>query len=60
MYTLFLLLFCCCCCSQTQEEASIVRDCQLKVRHRSLPMIIVDAEYQFDTNKLTLFYEAER
>lgn len=45
---------------QTQEEAQILRVCQTKVRNRSLPMKIVDAEYQFDQHKLTLFFEAER
>lgn len=43
-----------------QEEDSILRVCQNKVRQRSLPMNIVDAEYQFDMHKLTLFFEAER
>lgn len=46
--------------TQTQQEAGILRVCQNKVRHRSLPMKIVDAEYQFDMHKLTLFFEAER
>ncbi|CAM9386759.1 unnamed protein product [Ectocarpus sp. 6 AP-2014] len=45
---------------KSQEEANILRVCQNKVRHRNLPMKIVDAEYQFDMNKLTLFFEAER
>lgn len=47
-------------CPQSQEEANILRVCQNKARHRNLPMKIVDAEYQFDMNKLTLFFEAER
>lgn len=56
-----LVLWCLCrFCPQSQEEANILRVCQNKVRHRNLPMKIVDAEYQFDMNKLTLFFEAER
>lgn len=45
---------------QAQEEAQILGMCQTKVRNRSLPMKIVDAEYQFDEHKLTLFFEAEK
>eukprot|EP00752_Nemacystus_decipiens_P014641 g13038.t1 len=45
---------------KTREEASILRVCQDKVHRRGLPMKIVDAEYQFDMHKLTLFFEAER
>lgn len=53
---LIYLLF----CLQTQQEVDVLRVCQHKVRQRSLPMKIVDAEYQFDMHKLTLFFEAER
>lgn len=45
---------------QSQQEAEVLRVCQDKVWQRSLPMKIVDAEYQFDMHKLTLFFEAER
>ncbi|CAM9576572.1 unnamed protein product [Pylaiella littoralis] len=45
---------------KSNEEDGILRVCQDKVRQRSLPMKIVDAEYQFDMHKLTLFFEAER
>lgn len=54
------VLFCITRRLQTAEEAQILRVCQTKVRNRSLPMKIVDAEYQFDRHKLTLFFEAER
>ncbi|CAM9227139.1 unnamed protein product, partial [Hapterophycus canaliculatus] len=45
---------------KNQEEADVLSVCHHKVRQRSLPMKIVDAEYQFDMHKLTLFFEAER
>lgn len=50
----------CRCTTQAQEEEQILHVCQTKVRNRGLPMKIVDAEYQFDRHKLTLFFEAER
>lgn len=41
------------------EEEALLKICSDKVRHRGLPMNIVDAEYQFDRHKLTFFFEAE-
>ena len=42
-----------------EEEDELFRVCCSKVRQRGLPMSVVDAEYQFDRNKLTFFFEAE-
>jgi PSP1 C-terminal conserved region len=41
------------------EEEELLRICREKVEQRALPMYVVDAEYQFDRNKLTFFFEAE-
>lgn len=41
------------------EEEELLKICRGKVRQRSLPMNVVDAEYQFDRHKLTFFFEAE-
>eukprot|EP00980_Cylindrotheca_fusiformis_P028475 scaffold22603_cov116-Cylindrotheca_fusiformis.AAC.4 len=42
-----------------EEEDELLKICRGKVRHRGLPMNVVDAEYQFDRNKLTFFFEAD-
>lgn len=42
-----------------EEEDELLKICRTKVRQRSLPMNVVDAEYQFDRHKLTFFFEAE-
>ncbi len=42
-----------------EEEDELLKICRAKVRQRSLPMNVVDAEYQFDRHKLTFFFEAE-
>jgi hypothetical protein len=42
-----------------EEEEELLNICRTKVRQRSLPMHVVDAEYQFDRHKLTFFFEAE-
>jgi len=42
-----------------EEEEELLKICRTKVRQRVLPMNVVDAEYQFDRNKLTFFFEAE-
>lgn len=42
-----------------EEEEELLKICRGKVRHRGLPMNVVDAEYQFDRHKLTFFFEAE-
>lgn len=42
-----------------EEEEELLKICYTKVRQRGLPMSVVDAEYQFDRNKLTFFFQAE-
>jgi len=42
-----------------EEEEELLKICRTKVRQRGLPMSVVDAEYQFDRNKLTFFFQAE-
>jgi len=42
-----------------EEEEELLKICCTKVRQRGLPMSVVDAEYQFDRNKLTFFFQAE-
>lgn len=42
-----------------EEEEELLKICSTKVRQRGLPMSVVDAEYQFDRNKLTFFFQAE-
>ena len=41
------------------EEEELLKVCRAKIRQRSLTMSVIDAEYQFDRNKLTFFFEAE-
>jgi cell fate regulator YaaT (PSP1 superfamily) len=45
--------------SKSQEEAIAVLRCTSRVRARRLPMEIVDAEYQWDRNKLTFYFKSE-
>ncbi len=42
-----------------EEEEELLKICTTKARQRGLPMTVVDAEYQYDRNKLTFFFEAE-
>lgn len=42
-----------------EEEDELLKICSTKVRQRGLPMSVVDAEYQYDRNKLTFFFQAE-
>lgn len=42
-----------------EEEDELLKICRTKVKSRDLPMTVCDAEYQFDRNKLTFFFEAE-
>jgi hypothetical protein len=44
---------------QTELEARAVGVAQEKVLEHQLPMVIVDAEYQFDRKKLTFFYQSQ-
>lgn len=41
-----------------QEESMAVLRCTSRLNARALPMEIVDAEYQWDHNKLTFYYDA--
>ena len=45
--------------AKREEEEELLKICREKVQQRSLPMHVVDAEYQFDRHKLTFFFEAE-
>jgi hypothetical protein len=45
--------------AKREEEEDLLKVCREKVQQRSLPMHVVDAEYQFDRHKLTFFFEAE-
>lgn len=42
-----------------KEEDELLKMCRGKTIQRALPMNVVDAEYQFDRNKLTFFFQAE-
>lgn len=42
-----------------EEEEELLKVCCTKVQQRGLPMSVVDAEYQYDRNKLTFFFQAE-
>ncbi|GMH90516.1 hypothetical protein TrST_g8995 [Triparma strigata] len=44
---------------KAMEEATLLKICRQKVKQRSLPMNILDSEYQFDRHKLTFFFEAD-
>jgi PSP1 C-terminal conserved region len=58
---LLVILACwCCCVYQTREEAQVLNSCRAKVKARGLPMTVFDAEFQFDHNKLTFFYQADK
>lgn len=46
--------------TKAQEEAIAMLRCQSKVRQKKLPMEVVDAEYQWDRNKLTFYFLADR
>lgn len=46
--------------AKSQEEALAMVRCQSRIRQKKLPMEVVDAEYQWDRNKLTFFFVADR
>lgn len=46
--------------TQVELECRAIDVCAQRVLDHALPMVIVDAEYQFDKNKLTFFYEAQQ
>ena len=43
-----------------QDESEVLDICRSKVKERALPMNVIEAEYQFDRNKLTFFFEADK
>lgn len=45
---------------QADLEERAIDVCAQQVLDHGLPMVIVDAEYQFDSKKLTFFYEAQQ
>lgn len=45
--------------TKREEEAELLEICREKAYERGLPMMVVDAEYQFDRHKLTFFFKAE-
>lgn len=45
---------------QPELERRAVEVCQQRVLEHGLPMVIVDAEYQYDKKKLTFFYESQQ
>lgn len=46
--------------AKAQEEALAMVRCQSRIRQKKLPMEVVDAEYQWDRNKLTFYFVADR
>lgn len=46
--------------AKAQEEALAMVRCQARIRQKKLPMDVVDAEYQWDRNKLTFYFAADR
>lgn len=46
--------------AKAQEEALAMVRCQSRIRQKKLPMDVVDAEYQWDRNKLTFYFIADR
>lgn len=46
--------------AKAQEEALAMVRCQARIKQKKLPMDVVDAEYQWDRNKLTFYFAAER
>jgi cell fate regulator YaaT (PSP1 superfamily) len=42
------------------KEARALQSCKERVAHREIEMKLVDAEYQFDGNRITFFFTAEK
>lgn len=42
-----------------EREKEVLKFCCSKVKERSLPMKVIDAEYQFDHHKLTFYFKAD-
>lgn len=45
---------------QAELERRAMEVCEQRVLERKVPMVLVDAEYQYDTKKLTFFYVAQQ
>jgi len=45
---------------KARDELEVLAVCHAQMRQRRLPMRIVDAEWRFDRQKLTVFYHADR
>jgi cell fate regulator YaaT (PSP1 superfamily) len=45
--------------AKAQEEAIAMVRCQSRIRQKRLPMEVVDAEYQWDRNKITFFFQSD-
>eukprot|EP00796_Vickermania_ingenoplastis_P010999 gene10999-7642_t len=45
---------------QAELERRAIDVCNQRVLERKVPMVLVDAEYQYDSKKLTFFYEAQQ
>jgi hypothetical protein len=45
---------------KSRDELEVLAVCLAQMRQRRLPMRIVDAEWRFDRQKLTVFYQADR
>ena len=45
---------------KSTDELNAKQLCQQKIQQRNLPMVIVDAEYQWDRRKLTFYFVAEK
>jgi len=43
-----------------EKEKECLRECERMIAERNLPMKLVDAELQFDNNKITFFFTAEK
>lgn len=46
--------------AKAQEEAIAMVRCQSRIRQKRLPMEVVDAEYQWDRNKLTFYFQSDK
>ena len=42
--------------NQRREESCVVRLCTQKAKQHNMDIVIVDAEFQYDRKKLTIYY----
>jgi len=45
--------------TKQKDEDDILNQCRTKAKQRGLTMNVIDAEYQFDRNKLTFYFQAQ-